>query len=70
MKWTIDRFEGAYALCEDETGKLVEIAKDRLPANAVEGDVLYLGENGYGIDREETVKRRAAASEKMNRLWE
>ena len=34
MRLVIDRFEGAYAVCEDENKNIVNILKARLPKDA------------------------------------
>ena len=56
----VDRFEGGFALCEDESCKIQSIPRALLPKDLREGDCLRpLGEEDYAIDREETRRRRA-----------
>ena len=45
MKYIIDRFEGKWAVCEAEDGKMIDIEKSKLPKNARAGDVI-VQENG------------------------
>lgn len=68
--YIIDRFEGDYAVCEDETKATFDIPKTLLPADAKAGDVLIpcSGSPGYEIDHKETARRREAARERLNRL--
>lgn len=40
-EYTIDRFEGNFAVCEDrDTGEMVNFKRDDLPQNAREGSIL------------------------------
>lgn len=71
MKYIIDRFEGNYAICENEDKKFVNIPKYKLPLEASEGDCLLLTEHGtYIIDQESKEKRKEIIRKKMNRLFE
>ena len=38
-KLAIDRFEGTYAICEDQEKRMFAIALNELPEGAKEGDV-------------------------------
>ena len=64
-----DRFEGEFAVCEAEKGKMINIEKFRLPANAKEGDVLIVSPDKIEIDEEETKKRKKRIEELMRDLW-
>lgn len=70
MKYTIDRFEGIIAVCEDEQKKMINIPKYRLPLEAKEGDVLIEKDGMLQIDDEETQERRKQARQLMNKLFE
>ncbi|MBB5265133.1 hypothetical protein HNP82_002272 [Catenibacillus scindens] len=37
---TIDRFEGNWAICENENGQTVRISRNLLPKGCLEGDTL------------------------------
>lgn len=64
----IDRFEGEFAVCEDDGRKMRTILRDLLPENACEGDVL-VSENGkLRIDEAETKARREQAAALLKRL--
>ena len=69
IKVIIDRFEGEFAVCEAEKGKMINIEKFRLPANAKEGDVLIVSPDKSEIDEEETKKRKKRIEELMRDLW-
>jgi len=64
VKYIIDRFEGDYAVCEDENGEFTDIEKMKLPAEAKEGSTIEMDGNGaVNITENEERKRRIA--EKM-----
>jgi len=56
--FSIERFAGAYALCEDGDGRRVKLLRSALPADAREGD-LILWEGAWRIDGTATAARRA-----------
>lgn len=64
MKWIIDRFEGEYAVCELPNGKMADIPKSAIPADAHEGDVIIIT-----IDKNETDKRKEKIDGLMNSLF-
>ena len=69
-KFTIDRFEGGYAICETEEMDFVNIEKALIPGEAKEGSVIASDDEGRFViiaDGEE--QRRNAIREKMNKLW-
>ncbi|NLM62470.1 MAG: DUF3006 domain-containing protein [Clostridiales bacterium] len=66
----IDRFEGEYAVCEDNERKMHNIERSKLPPNAREGDVLLLKGDRYVIDRQETEKRKLRLKKLMDSLWD
>lgn len=70
MRLIIDRFEGAYAVCEDENKNMVNILKAKLPKDAEEGSVLRLTDESIVIDRSETDYRGKRIKEKMDGLWD
>ncbi len=70
MKYTIDRFEGTIAVCENEEKVMVNIPKYRLPLEAKEGDILEEIEGMLQIDDVETNERRKKAKQLMNKLFE
>lgn len=63
----IDRFEGDIAVIECDDGML-DISRNLLPENAVEGDVIISYNGAYSVDTEATENRRKALRERFNRL--
>lgn len=70
MKVIIDRFEGQYAVCEDEDQKMINIEIDKLPQGVKEGDVLIIEGDNIKVDKEETEIRRERIRRLMEDLWE
>lgn len=64
MKLTVDRFEGIFAVCELEDGKLVNIPKEALPEEASEGSRLIIEVDTKGTDED-----RERIKKKMNGLF-
>ena len=58
MKLIIDRFEGKYAICEDENCNMINILKEELPSNVKVGDVIIKVNNDFVVDYDETKKRK------------
>ena len=51
MYFTIDRFEGEFAVCENrETQEMVNIPKEKLPKGAKEGDIIKLEGEEYMVN--------------------
>lgn len=75
----IDRFEGGYAICEEEVQGKGRSKKDiqffgielgELPEGAKEGDVLVIGKDGsLRIDEKATKERREKIQKLQNKLW-
>ncbi len=69
-KFTIDRFEGNVAVCENRTtGEFIEIEKEKLPNNIKEGTIIKKLNDNYIIDEKETEEVSKRIKEKMDRLW-
>lgn len=59
MKYfSIDRFEGDFAVCVGDDEEVVKVKRSKIPKYAREGDVLRLVDNTYEIDKEETKNRK------------
>ncbi|MBR3835862.1 MAG: DUF3006 domain-containing protein [Clostridia bacterium] len=58
MKYSVDRIEEAFAVCEDENGAFENIGLAALPENVREGDILLKTDDGYTILADETEERR------------
>ncbi len=65
----IDRFEGEFAVCEDDSREMHNIPRSALPAEVREGDVLRQGTDGWQIDAAETAARREKQAERLRRLF-
>ncbi|MBP3939455.1 MAG: DUF3006 domain-containing protein [Clostridia bacterium] len=69
MKYTVDRIEEDFAVCEDENGAMVNIEKTQLPADIREGDIVSV-ENGEAVIlRDETQERRKIISQKRKDIF-
>ncbi len=69
-KLIIDRFEGSYALCENEEKAIIKVPKYKLPLGCREGDSLVQDSDGmYHIDESETKANESRIHEKKNRLF-
>lgn len=67
MKLSIDRFEGNFAVCEDDNRKLHMIEVSLLSHGAKPGDIIDVSSDGtLSIDVDETIFRR----EKIKKLQE
>lgn len=64
MEFTIDRFEGEYAVVELNDGKITQIPRIAIPTDAKEGDIISLK-----IEIDKTAKRKASIERKMNKLF-
>ena len=68
MKYIIDRFEGEYAVCEDENGAFVNIPKDRFSCDARSGDIVIRVEGKLVVDKNASDNKRAEISALQKRL--
>ena len=69
MRYTIDRFEGDFAVLEAEDRSTISVAKELLPSDCTEGSVFTKTADGYIRDTEEEAARSARIKEKMRTLW-
>jgi hypothetical protein len=69
MNYTIDRFEGNFALCEDESGSQRQIPLSALPETAREGDIITEKDGAFTVNEEATEKRREKMQQRLNRLF-
>jgi hypothetical protein len=69
MKVTIDRFEGAYAVCEKPDRTMINIPKEELPTGAKEGDILVVEGENIRVDSEGTNARKKTFEKLMDDLW-
>lgn len=69
LKYSVDRIEEGFAVCEDENGKTVNIEKEKLPENVKEGDLISIDNGEAVILTEETEERRKKLAEKRRALF-
>lgn len=55
--YVIDRFEGGFAVAEEAGGGMINLNREKLPANAKEGDVVTEQHGIFKIDMHETKLR-------------
>ncbi len=67
--WVIDRFEGDFAVLEDEDGSHINAHRDLIPYNAHEGDVIEPCEHGFTVREDLTAQRRERIREKSKKLF-
>ena len=66
----IDRFEGKYAICEDEEKRAFAIELSELPEKVKAGAVIEISDDGeLRYNEEETLKRKERIKNKQNRLF-
>ena len=66
----IDRFEGEYAVCEEESGSFRKLPKVFLPGGCREGDCLVLLPGGAcQVDRAATAQRRQEIRRMLEDLY-
>lgn len=69
-KLIIDRFEGTYAICEDQEKKMFAISLNELPQGVKPGDVLQIsGAGELSVDQEETQRRRKKMAGLQSKLF-
>ncbi len=71
MKLSIDRFEGAYVICQDDNEKLYAIEKKEIPDEAIPGDILSIDENTgeLKVDKKETKIRKEKIKSLQDKLF-
>jgi hypothetical protein len=66
----VDRFEGSFAVCEQEDGSMVDVDMKLLPEGTKEGDVLTFHNGIYAVDAEVTAARAKRIRQLTGELWE
>jgi hypothetical protein len=64
MKYTIDRFEGDFAVVELENRQFVNIPRSAIPSKAKEGDILSIE-----VDKKETKAQQKNIKKLMDDVW-
>ena len=70
MQLIIERFEGNFAVCEDENKNIINIKKADIPKEAKEGDILVMFNDKYVIDYAKTENRKKYIGVLTKDLWE
>ncbi len=70
LKYSVDRIEEGFAVCEDENGKAANIEIGKLPEGVKEGDLISVDNGEAVILTEETEARRKNLAEKRRALFE
>lgn len=66
----IDRFEGGFAVCEDQiTEEMINIDRNLIPENAVEGMTIKKQDDFYFIDYENCILTRKLIIDKLKNNW-
>ena len=69
-KLSIDRFDGKYAICEDDDRRVFAIERSEIPKEAKRGDVLSISdEREITIDEQETKARKKRIKKLQDSLW-
>ena len=69
-EYTIDRFEGNIAVCEDRaTKEMTNIKIENLPKGIKEGSILTYKNGEFFINKEKENEIEKRIKEKMNNLW-
>ena len=68
-KLVIDRFEGIYAVCQDEDGTMVNIEKSIIEGKPKEGDIIDISETKIIVDKKATIQRQKEIEELTKDLW-
>ncbi len=64
MKYTIDRFEGDFAVVELENGKFANIPREAIPREAKDGDIISVT-----VDKDTTAKRKKEIEDMTKDMW-
>jgi hypothetical protein len=68
LKYSIDRFEGEFAVLQDDERNSMDVLRSLLPDNARQGDVVIFEDEKWRIDAEETSTRRDRVKKLQQRL--
>ena len=69
MEFVIDRFEGEFAVLENEDGGFQNIKKSLLPQNAKESDCVIFKDGKYTISKEKTESLKQEIDDLMEDLF-
>jgi len=67
MKYTLDRFEGDFALLEQEDRTMLQVRRTELPADVKEGSFLTLTDGVWALCEDDRAERIRS---KIENLWQ
>lgn len=67
-KWTLDRFEGDFAVLENEARETCTLPRHRLPRHTKTGAVLLFDGERFHLDANETAAAQQRIQNKFDRL--
>lgn len=67
--YSIDRFEGDFAICIGDDEKIYKLELKKIPEKAREGDVLKKVDGILTVDEEETKKRKDELFDLQDKLF-
>ena len=68
--FTLDRFEGNFAVCENRnTKEMIDIPINKMPKDAKEGIILKTENGKYVVDYQQTRIAKDEVKELMDKLW-
>ena len=69
MKYSVDRIEEGFAVCEDEAGDIKTFSLNDLPEDIKESTLFTIVDGGIEILSDETAERRAALAQKQRNIF-
>ncbi len=65
----IDRFEGSFAVCEQEDKSFTDVPKYKVPPEAKEGDCLIEKDGIYTVDYKRIDEKKKLINERFSKLF-
>lgn len=69
MKYSVDRIEEGFVVCEDEAGDIKTFSLNDLPEDIKEGTLFTFVDGGIEILSDETAEHRAALAQKQRNIF-
>lgn len=69
MTYTVDRFEGEFAVLETEDRTTIQVPRANLPPSAKEGSVLVNDAGKWAVSDPKTAEKARRIRTKVNLLW-
>lgn len=68
MRFTVDRIEGSFAVCEDSDGAMINVDLVKLPSDVKSGDILVIKDGRFISDKNAAAEKRAELSALQEKL--